>query len=240
MGIEQYLSFVSPAFFRVLPTRKLWSRAKDIRSRAKDADLAERLREDRAARLERSPLDVRLVSKVDGKLEPQQCAERVVKLYFQQLFDDGPTLIDLRAQAFGAEGDTLTWRPASWSVEWDETFLDALRKLYLGFYRDDDATFREGLAQLDMQDARDVLRSHFGTEPLIDFSTKAFTDSFHAVFVRCAEKNIELHPDFLPLGLYLATMYDHLDGLSVNVDVAACFFEAIGESPEPVRSAANG
>jgi len=32
-----------------------------------------------------------------------------------------------------------------------------------------------------------------------------------------------LHPDFLPLGIYLAALYDHLEELNVAVDVTAAF-----------------
>jgi hypothetical protein len=50
--------------------------------------------------------------------------------------------------------------------------------------------------------------------------------TFHQVFVLCRDAKQSLHPDFLPLGLYLATLYDHLERLGAAVDVLAAFEKA--------------
>ena len=53
------------------------------------------------------------------------------------------------------------------------------------------------------------------------FEVNAFVASFHAIFVRCKERGIELHPNFLPLGLNLATLYATLEALRGPFDVRA-------------------
>jgi hypothetical protein len=69
----------------------------------------------------------------------------------------------------------------------------------------------------------------------VRFEVKQFISTFHEVFLRCKASRTALHPDFLPLGLYLATLYDHLERLGMAVDVVAAFGEA--EPLQPVLAA---
>ncbi|MDB4987712.1 MAG: hypothetical protein JWN04_2890, partial [Myxococcaceae bacterium] len=165
-----------------------------------------------------APVPDQLGAGVDGN------AIRLVTLYFEQLFSDTPTLLDLRASSCKTEGTTLGWDPAPWVCSWDKAFLSSLRQLYRGFYAHDDAMFRRALTELHIEVAEDLFRKHFGAEQSGQaFKMRDFVDTFHQVFVRCRDQKIRLHSDFLPLGVYLATLYDHLDGIGVKVDVAACF-----------------
>jgi hypothetical protein len=161
-------------------------------------------------------------------------AERIVTLYFHQLFADGPTLIDLRADVLERRGGALDWRPAAWLVRWDPAFLEGLRNIYAGFYRGDDATFRSGLSALGIASCEDLFRAHFGADQAHHaFRTREFVATFHQVFVRCREQHLQLHPDFLALGIYLAALYDALDPTGIEIDVRACFERAYRRAARP-------
>jgi hypothetical protein len=45
-------------------------------------------------------------------------------------------------------------------------------------------------------------------------------------FVLCRDAKQSLHADFLPLGIYLAALYDHLERIGVAVDVLGAFEKA--------------
>ncbi len=236
-GIEHYLHVLSPAFFRVLPPRKLWRRARSLVAASRDEHADARARARRADALARADLGIVLTSTTQGPtLAPSPTAARVVELYFHQIFSDAPSLIDLRAQAFGSRDAALTWSPARWLVEWDPAFIGPLRDVYRAFYADDDAAFTDAIARLGMAGAEDVFRTHFAGAGRMKFSLDHFARSFDAVFRCCRDERIELHPDFLPLGLFLASMYEHLEALDVEVDVGACFHRAVATSSTTVPS----
>lgn len=234
----QWASFVTPAFFDVMPTRPLWQRFKALAQGTRDPQRYARVVRERQALLARSSLAVVLEGSAashapplssagaDAGMAPEARAARVVALYFHQILHGGTTLLDLREQAFSGQ-HPLTWRPASWIAEWDPSFIRALRQIYTGFYRGDDAAFRAGLSALNLAHAEDVFTQHFGGgQKEVRFEVKHFVSTFHQVFLRCRDAKTSLHPDFLLLGLYLASLYDHLEQLGVAVDVAAAFEHA--------------
>ena len=234
--LGQWASFVTPAFFEVMPRRALWRQVKALAGAARDHHLHARVVAEQQELLARSRLDVVLLGPGDAAnakpasqleaVSPDARAARVVELYFLQLAHGEHALLDLRHQAFSVE-PALCWRPASWIVRWDPSFIAALRQLYSGFYRDDATTFRAGLDALHLSHAEAVFRRHFGEgQRQVRFEVKHFVATFHEVFVRCRDAGTRLHPDFLPLGLYLASLYDHLERLGVAVDVAAAFDKA--------------
>jgi hypothetical protein len=241
--LRELTSFVSPAFFDVLPSRKIWTRGRSlITTRGSDSyrDAVQR----RALELPQVPLSVRIVGN-ELPAAPDSLgagenenATRLVTLYFHQLFSSTPTLLDLRSSSCGGEGAALTWKPAAWVCSWDESFLANLRTLYAGFYDGDDALFRHSLKSLRIDTSEDLFRRHFGGEQQGQaFKMRDFIDTFHEVFLRCRDAKVELHPDFLALAVYLATLYEHLDGRDVRIDVRACYQRARGQTQRHVRSA---
>jgi hypothetical protein len=109
----------------------------------------------------------------------------------------------------------------------------------VGAYRDDKSAFRAGLEALNLSHAEDVFVKHFGDgQRAVRFEVKHFVSTFHQVFVRCRDAGTRLHADFLLLGLYLATLYDHLEQLGVAVDVVSAFEQA--SEREDSLMAANG
>jgi hypothetical protein len=251
----QWASFVTPAFFSVMPSKPLWQRFKGLAQGTRDPELYAKVVRERQALLARSSLAVALKSpgrqrepehrepelssvSGDAAMAPEARAARVAALYFHQILHGEVTLLDLRHQAFSPE-HPLTWRPASWIAQWEPAFIEALRQMYVGFYRGDDSGFRAGLRALNLTHAEDVFKQHFGEgQRAVRFEVKHFVSTFHQVFVRCRDAHTSLHPDFMLLGLYLATLYDHLEQLGVAVDVAAAFEHAsVLEAPPMAASA---
>jgi hypothetical protein len=228
--LRQMSSFVSPAFFDVLPMRKIWSRGRSVMiskgsNEYRDAVTA------RARSLQALPLAVALPGQQASRDQlgddARAHASRLITLFFEQLYSDTPTLIDLRAQSARDQKGQIAWDPNPWVARWSPEFLTALRGLYDGFYTPDDALLTQSLTALRIEFAEDLFRKHFGTHPEAQrFVMKQFVDTFHQVFVRCKEHKRELHEDFLPLGVYLATVYEHLDSIPVEVNVVECYTRA--------------
>lgn len=233
-------SFVTPAFFDVMPAKALWNRARKLLAGTRDHEAFRHAVAERSAELAKVLPEVHLQdSKRAAAPAPaggnDARASRVVELFFHQLFYGRITLLDLRAQSFSVDGERLQWHPASWLAEFTPDFIGPLRDIYRGFYTHDEARFRQGLAALSLQSCEDLFRKHFGgDQTLVSFRTVDFVDTFHQVFQRCKQQGVALHPDFLPLGIYLAALYDHLEDLAVAVDVGAAFDRATRATlPDP-------
>jgi hypothetical protein len=237
-------SFVSPAFFDVMPARVLWKQARTLYAQTRDHEAFRHAVAERAAQLAQTIPQITLLApgapapKSNGAAavggDASARAQNVVQLYFQQLFHGGTTLLDLRRSAFNADGEQLLWRPAAWMINWAPDFIEPLRDLYRGFYAHDDVTFRQGLAALSLSHSEDLFRTQFGGDQAqVQFRTVDFIRVFHQVFLRCKEHGTALHPDFLPLGIYLAALYDHLEELAVPVDVAKAYHANLNSNPNP-------
>jgi hypothetical protein len=242
---SQLGAFVSPAFFEVMPTGKLLMRAPHLvttRGSRRHQEALTRL----AHTLGASGLEQAQLLGSDGltlrggaRDGPSERAARIVSLYFHQLFHDGPTLLDLRPVAFGPGEHDLVYQPRPWVADWDGAFITGLRQVYRGFYTHDDACFSEGLGSLGIAPCADLFRAHFGGDLERQvFRTRDFVSTFHQVFVRCRDRGLKLHPDFLPLGIYLAALYDHLEQLAVAVDVRAAFTHATADAAARAASPA--
>jgi hypothetical protein len=228
--LRQLSSFVSPAFFDVLPARKIWGRGRSLMMSKSSSEYRDAVA-GRARELQALPLAVALPGQTGSRdalgNDQRAHATRLVTLFFQQIYSDVPTLLDLRGESAKDRDGQLQWEPAAWVCRWSPDFVGAVRGLYQGFYAPDDALLKQSLKDLRIDIAEDLFRKHFGDHPEAQrFVMKDFVDTFHQVFVRCRDQKRELHEDFLALGVYLATMYDHLDGTPVEVDVAGCYARA--------------
>ena len=120
-------------------------------------------------------------------------------------------------------------------VEWDEVFIDALRDVYVGFYTDDDARFQDGMIRLRMEPATDIFRAHFGEEDQtnVRFESRALIQVLVRAFEACKDAGIEIHPNFLPFGVYLAGLYQSLEVLGARYDVQGAFQRAHADASRP-------
>jgi len=234
--------FVSPAFFDVMPARALWAKARHLFTQSRDREAFRHAVASRSARLATRLPQIQLIAdsppaRAAGSTAPDVRAAEIAELFFHQLFDGDTSLLDLRAAAFTAsapdspDAARLIWHPAPWLTRWSPDFIGPLRELYRGFYTRDDAMFQRGLRALSLEHSADLFRKQFGgDQQQMLFKTADFIAIFHQVFMRCKQAGTALHPDFLPLGIYLAALYDHLEELAVPVNVALAFEHATATS----------
>ncbi len=219
----------TPAFFRVVPATGLTTQVRELmanRSDEADAEYRAGLRE----RL--PPLGVQLVERSSGsRLDAETASERqgtgeaVLRLYFHQIMREDASLIDLRPESLHEADSGLEWSPKRAFVRWQDDFLTPLRDMYRGFYDDEPDTFRSALAQLNLTEAESAFRQHFGEgdQSAVAFSTRHFMNTFGEVFEISARAKQRLHRNFLPLGFYLAGLYQTLEGLGGTFDVRGAF-----------------
>jgi len=234
---SQLRDLVSPAFFQVLPAGLLASQVGEL---ASNYGSRKGYRSAWAARENALNAQGLEVAMDDGarKRAAQRPAQgdprrglrgqRVLEVYFHQIFHGDQTLLDLRPEraALADESSSvLAWAPSAMWVAWKPDFLEPLRDLYRGFYEEDEQSFRGALDALDIRAAEDTFRRHFGEgdQSAVSFEVAKFRDTFHEAFVRCREAGAQLHPNFLALGIYLATLYLHLEELGGTFDVRTAY-----------------
>lgn len=200
--LRQLASFVSPAFFDVLPARKIWGGARTLLVSDSSAAYLDAVTA-RARSLEAMPLAVSLPGteavRDDLGSDASAHATRIVTLYFGQLFSDSPTLLDLRKASARDLGGRVEWRPAAWVCRWSADFIRPLRGLYEGFYKPDDVLLEQSLRELRLEIAGDLFRQHFGAHPEAHrFVLRDFIKTFHSVFVRCRGRVVSCTRTFCP------------------------------------------
>jgi len=226
------MDYASPALFEVMPLRALLAQGKEFVSNGSDARRFAKVRESIATSLSARSVDVELAPQDDranslslvGLSESlrRKIGQRILEIYFTQIFGGRDTILDLRTDSFSVtEGSSLRWGPKAFYVQWQPDFLTGLRDLYAGFYLDDKPRFELGLHQLGLQDSGDALVSHLGSgdQRSVRFETSAFHTSFHDTFLACRDRGVALHRNFLALGIYLVCLYDVLESLDREFDV---------------------
>ena len=229
---SRFFAYASPALFDVIPARDLISQSRELLSNRRDAESFNQVREKIGGLLQRSELDVELT---DGPRAPgetgladlpesnrQQAGQRILEIYFMQVFASPEALLDLRGEKFTrSEQGGLRWRPGALYVHWEPEFLQGVRSLYTGFYLDDEAQFEVALRLLQIEGSGGLLRNLLGQDDprRARFSTKTFHTNFHELFVSFRDRGLAIHRNFLPLGVCLMSLYASLDALGVELDV---------------------
>jgi hypothetical protein len=236
-GFRRFLDFVSPAFFEVMPPLQLAQQMRSLVAAYRDDAAFQKVRQEAASFLEDSNLGVRMLldedppSRTDIRALPDEARSELghalLRLYFAQLFSTRPTLLDLSRDRFGVLDGTLVWTPGKGHLAWDESFRGAMVAIYQGFYHEVPGALAQALDRLHLASAEPLFRQHFGegAQKSVRFTVAHFVDSFHQIFVHCKEAKIRLHPNFLPLGIYLATLYESLEALDVPLDVRTAFLQ---------------
>lgn len=228
-NLRVLLDLVSPSFFDVMPASALWSEGRSLLASRRNPDQsADQLRELGAAMQDRGlPVRAREASLElgVGPTQDRELGRRVVEIFFAQLAHMDRASLDLRSARFDAGGTDSVWTPGGLACRWQPEFLFGLRQMYSGFYREDSERFDAGVRCLSLDPARDLLLEYFGDgdQSAVTFDTGAFRRIFHAIFVRCRDRGVTLHANFVSLGVYLATMYEHLEGLGGALDVRGAF-----------------
>jgi hypothetical protein len=225
---------LSPQFFAVMPPRKIASLIKEMYGNFRNEDLFARATGEAEELCRRFDLDVVIVREPGVDPAPP-VGDLVLRLYFGQLFHGSTTLIDLRPERFSSHQNQLLWSPSRLVVEWDKPFLTSIRALYRSFYTDDDEGFENALAQLQLQSVANLFRKHFGggDQRAVAFDLDEFRATFRQILSRCKAEGIELHRQFGVLGVYLGTLYDHLESLGGVYDVRRAV-ETVGLSSNSI------
>jgi hypothetical protein len=246
---RDFLPYAAPSALKVVHAKQVLSRALDVTRSV--ADQATRLRE--AGRLQESlvaagfGLDLQISPQPNLGLAPSELGEqervllgeRVLTLYFHLLRWDGPLFLDLRPRHFGkiANRQQLAFYPSSLWCRPEPEFMERLRALYLGFYRNDRAALARGIELYRWQSSPSagfearierLLRAHFGSadSSATRFSIAHFRATFDAIFEEVAASGAKLHPDLAFLGVELVGLYLTLESLNVPLDVRRVFDRA--------------
>ncbi len=225
---RELADYASPALFDVVSPRALASTASGLLRAQLDAAGARRAQSDRARALQAHGVPVVLSATVDGRLpvsveDRRLRGEALLRLYFHQLLVGPVALLDLGPSRFAGVAP-VAWSPSWVRHAWSASFRTAVHDLYAGFYGDDGARFDAALGALGLTPARTVFLAHFGGDPTAArFSASHFRATFHGAFVACRDAGTQIHPDFLPMGLMLASLYAHLEPLDLPLDVQAAW-----------------
>ncbi len=224
------LDFLSPVFFDIVPAwdmvRILTQLTRESVQESRQASFASSL----SQQLPSWGLPLTLAeAKTESRVEPREApwtqADVLLRLYFAQILHEDSACLDLRFRSFRKEGEQWIWQPRYFVWTWSPDFLEALRSVYSGFYEKKDELFRAGLRELNLLHAEERFRAHFGGDEqgAHRFSLKDFRTTFHEIFVSCREHAVRLPPEFLPFGLYLITLYEHLEQLGGAYDVRSAY-----------------
>ena len=240
------MDYLSPALFDVISPAAVAEFTSSLLSARVEMRAAARARRARAELLAARGAPIALAARAGAAMDtatasPAQRRARgdaILRLYFHQLIEGGVCLLDLRPERFGAAASPALWRPGWMRHRWRPDFLPAMRGLYAGFYGGVPGDFDAALRALGITPARAIFLGHFGgDQSAVRFEAAHFRETFHAAFVTCRDAGSMLHPDFLPLGIYLATLYAHLEPLAAPLDVRAAWGDVIGAASRQRASA---
>ncbi|MBM4394047.1 MAG: hypothetical protein FJ090_23210 [Deltaproteobacteria bacterium] len=230
VGWRELTDFVSPAVFDVVQPKSVAAAASALFRAQMDSAGTERAQAERARHLQEHRLPVVVGGPVDGRVPTVEAdrrtrGETLLRLYFHQLLVGPVALLDLGPSRFSGVAP-VRWAPTAARHTWTPAFRSAVRDLYGGFYGGDDRSFDRTLEVLGLRPARSIFLAHFGgDQTAVRFESAHFRTTFHAAFVACRDARVQIHPDFLPMGLMLASLYAHLEQLEVPLDVRAAWGE---------------
>ncbi len=238
-GFGELLALASPSLFSLLPARDVERALRALTTNRRNLERLESVKTDRRDALVRARVPIVLdeagwraalskekMGDLSGlQIPPREIGARVLELYFHQLFDEAPTLLEINSKRLGQQDGTLYWSGGNLFIEWDRAFLAQLRELYVAYYKDEKDRFRSALEPLGLSAAEDELRTHFGGQNAraVEFNLGTFRSTFIAILKRCRDAGARLHPDFIPLGIYLACLYEHMEALGGTFDVKSAF-----------------
>jgi hypothetical protein len=245
---RDFLPYASPAALRVVRPTQVLRRALDVAQNVSRPAV----RSEHAARLQASLVDaglgaeVRVVDEPGPRWAADQLSaservaigQRVLALYFHQLFWDGPLFLDLRPRHLGwdTQRQQLQFYPTSLWCRPDDDFMVRLRSLYAGFYEADANRLAEGLELYRWKcepspgfatRMQRLLQDHFGAPTgHVQFAVSHFRSTFDAIFKEAEQSQAFLHPDLTFLGVELIGLYLSLESLAVPLGPQAAFVAA--------------
>lgn len=187
-----------------------------------------------------APFNINLTSSVPSEFNPQDkkaAAEKILALYFAQLFSPHGLFLDLGPGHLDMPSETLNFHPPGIWTKFDPTFKQGMIDIYDGFYLEDNELFHQGLIksglsskdwpQADRDNLAQLFKSHFGASVTSEmtFDLETFKKSFFKVADFLLQKKVKISTDFLYLGIALVTMYSSLEKTKASVNVKNIYLE---------------
>lgn len=166
--------------------------------------------------------------------------EKILTLYFAQIFSPDGLFLDLRSNHFSAHDRILRWSPSSFWTQFHEDFRQGLLKVYEGFYLENDELYLQGLEEIgllkpefsqeDKNELADLFREHFGgrLNEEMNFRLESFRNSIISMSNFMLNKKVNISKDFLYLGIYLVTMYSVLENIGESYPVKQIYLDVRG------------
>lgn len=232
------LSCVSSSAFRVIEWKKILADAPTLARRLATAEGVQELALSLKPHL---PHAVEIDTsgekpKKDTKLKlPSESGESILKLYFAQFKNESGLFLDLRPGGFKIDPvGQITWNPNGLWKKWDLNFRRGMLSVYSGYYYSKPELLRRGLLEIGLikegfsldliHEVEAMVLKHIGGDLLNqEFKISHFTESFEKLFQFLIKQKIILPPDFLYLGIYLASLYMHLEELGGSYNVREAF-----------------
>jgi hypothetical protein len=245
-GFASLLDYISPAAFDVIDWKAALKKAGKISKELVFESNVERVKAQIAEHLPPGLkfADKELFKEVSDnqftRNSKKELGQNILVLYFRQIFLGPDVFLDFRKERFSrfeAESgeQTLYWKPNGLWIEFNSEFLEGLRLLYKGFYEQNETALDRGLFILGLysetmthqakSELKGLLESHFGqgrTAPM-KFEVAHFMTSFDNLFIFLKNNKLKLSEDFLFLGIYILTLYLHLEFLGDPFDVVAAY-----------------
>lgn len=186
------------------------------------------------------PFDIQLTDEVDKHFEFKHdlwSAEKILTLYFAQIFSPQGLFLDLRPNHFDQRKPHLRWQPSGLWTKFSPEFSEGLIEIYDGFYFGNDGLFNSGLIKIgisspawpqsDRDELSSLFKSHFGSSVSeeMSFELETFKSSLMKITDFLLEKKVNISPDFLYLGIYLVTLYSTMEKTRVRVNVNKIYLQ---------------
>lgn len=223
------LDFLSPDFFKVVPTIGMSRLLTRLSANFVNASLAAKTRRLWVPILAELADGFRFgLGSDQPNIKLEQRGQLILQLYFATIMSPEPGFIDLRSNAFSSDQDGLLWNPQPWVFSFSNDFREAMQHIYQGFYEENPALFTAGLRALQLEHSQEIFLAIFGRvkQDSMHFRLQDFRDSFHQIFLSCRQHGTALHPEFLPLGLLLYSLYEHAEKLDVPLLPAQAWQDA--------------
>ncbi len=180
----------------------------------------------------------------DGNVSPtklsKSAGEKVLTLYFTQLFSSKGLFLDLRSSNFAEGNNRLTWHPTGMWTKLDEKFRQGLLDVYEGFYLQNNELYLNGLAEIGLihesfsdeekKQLGEIFREQFGKamEEDQEFKVEHLSNTIIRMSNFMLKKKVKISKDFLYLGIYLVTMYSTLEETNVKLPVKQIYLDVRG------------
>ncbi len=163
--------------------------------------------------------------------------EKILTLYFTQLFSPSGLFLDLRSSHFTNQNPELKWNPSALWTKFSENFRLGLLDVYEGFYLENDDLYYEGLEKIgllkpdfsaaDKKQLGDLFRNQFGKalDEEMQFDLETFKKSIIGMSDFMLSRKVHISKDFLYLGIYLVTLYSTLEETRAKLPVKKIYLE---------------